>query len=73
MLQRVYKMENIVHNATSEFKNALSSAEQSVEILVYCVLIGIVVCIVMYVYRIFVCAKWCCGLCCKQNPRYEEV
>lgn len=64
---------DIVHNATDEFKNALSSAEQSVEILVYCVLIGIVVCIVMYVYRIFVCAKWCCGLCCKRNPRYEEV
>ena len=67
-----------IENITHTYNETMNKTERSIEILVYAIIIGIFVCLAMWLYRICKCIKYCgtclCNCCCTDsNPSYEEL
>lgn len=64
-----------VHNLTDTIDNTVADAKNTVELVVYAVIVAIAACLAMYLFRIYKCFKWCCcglynSLC---GSSYQEL
>jgi hypothetical protein len=64
-----------VHNLTSTMDNTVADAKNTVELIVYAIIIAICCCFVMYLIKIFKCFQWCCGrmYTCLCGSEYTEI
>lgn len=64
-----------VKNMTHSVENVVSDTRNTVEILVYVLVVSLFLCIATYVIKVFKCIRWTCAklnaCCCGSN--YEEL